>query len=200
MKIFNSYIDFNSFFKKGIKSINDDFGIYMITGYQGTGKTYFAVYLVNKYYNDDRIIYTNIKSLNIPNRKIIYFERLSEIVFNIEEDRIFIIDELSKLYSKDSKPDKPFYSWLQQSRKRRRSVFLITQEYIQVPQWLRGLPRYVYTTNKIIFIPIFITKCGLPILDPDTLEWTIDPLYSYIYKRNKIIANYYDTMEPIQIL
>lgn len=29
-------IDFKSFLQKGIKTINDDFGIFLITGYQGS--------------------------------------------------------------------------------------------------------------------------------------------------------------------
>ena len=58
---------------------------------------------------------------------------------------------LSKKYTKDSHIDKAFYSWLQQSRKHNRQVYLITQEYLQVPQWLRGVANLVYTTKKISY-------------------------------------------------
>lgn len=198
MELFNLHVDINSFFRKAPKKINDNFGVALICGYQGSGKTYFASYLL---YNNlkDKKIYTNIKSLSINGREIEYFEKIDDIVDNIESDRIFVIDEISKKYTKDCKQDKLFYSWLQQSRKRRRIVLLITQEYIQVPIWLRGVSRFVYTTSKIRFLPLFKTDKGIAVLTEDK-EWSIDPLETYIYKRNKVITNLYDTMEPVQTL
>lgn len=198
MKLFSVDLDIKSFFRRKLKKINDDFGIYLITGYQGSGKTYLAVYLTLKL-SSDKVIYTNIKSLNIPNRKIKYFEKLEEITDNIEEDRIFIIDEISKKFTKECKQDRFFYSWLQQSRKRRRIVFLITQEYLQVPLWLRGIARFVFTTKKSPFLPIFITYKGIAVLN-DNCEWEIQPLFRYVYKRNNYIASLYDTMEPVPVL
>lgn len=199
MKLFNTNFDFNSFFKASPKLINDNFGVSFITGYQGSGKTYFAIYILFKYIEPNRIIYTNIKSLHIPNRNIIYFEKIDDIVFNVEMDRVFVIDEISKKFTKDCKQDKLFYSWLQQSRKRRRTTILITQEYLQIPVWLRGIARYVYTTSKISFFPIFKTYKGFAVLNDDK-EWTVEPQEIFIYKRNKLITNLYDTMEPIQTL
>lgn len=200
MKIFNTNIDIKSMFKPKPKEIKDNFGVSFITGYQGSGKTFLAVYMLVKYIEPNRKIYTNIKSLHIPNREIEYFEKIDDIVENIEMDRVFVIDEISKKYTKDCKQDRLFYSWLQQSRKRRRTTLLITQEYIQIPFWLRGIARYVYTTSKMKFLPIFKTYKGFAYLSEDTKEWEIDPQEIYIYKRNKYIASYYDTMEPINTL
>lgn len=200
MKIFNINIDIKSMFKTKPKKIKDNFGVSFITGYQGSGKTYLAVYMLVKYIEPNRKIYTNIKSLHIPNRDIEYFEKIDDIVENVELDRVFVIDEISKKYTKDCKQDRLFYSWLQQSRKRRRTTLLITQEYIQIPFWLRGIARYVYTTSKVNFLPIFKTFKGFAYLSEDTKEWEIDPVETYIYKRNKYIACYYDTMEPINTL
>ena len=199
MKILSLNIDIKSMFRKKPKIIKDNFGISLITGYQGTGKSYLSVYITYKYLESNRKIYTNIKSLNIPNREIEYFEKIDDIVGNIEMDRIFIIDEISKKYTKECKQDKLFYSWLQQSRKRRRTVLLITQEYLQVPIWLRGVARFVYTTTKLPILPIFITYKGFAVLNDDK-EWTIEPEETYIYKRNKFICDFYDTMEPINTL
>lgn len=199
MKILNTNIDVKSIFRKQPKKIKDNFGVSFLTGYQGSGKTYLAVYILVKYIEPNRKIYTNIKSLNIPNRDIVYFEKIDDIVNNIEMDRVFVIDEISKKYTKDCKQDRLFYSWLQQSRKRRRTTLLITQEYIQIPFWLRGIARYVYTTTKLTFLPIFKTYKGYAYLTEDK-EWSIDPQETYIYKRNKYICNYYDTMEPINTL
>lgn len=199
MKILNTNIDIKSMFKPKPKQIKDNFGISLITGYQGSGKSYLSIYILYKYLEADRKVYTNIKSLKIPNREIVYFEKIEEIVDNVEMDRIFIIDEISKKYTKDCKQDKLFYSWLQQSRKRRRTVMLITQEYLQVPIWLRGVARFVYTTTKVPILPIFITYKGYAVLNED-MEWTVEPEETYIYKRNKYICNFYDTMEPINTL
>lgn len=199
MKILNTNIDIKSMFKSKPKNIKDNFGISLVTGYQGSGKTYLSVYILYKYLEKNRKVYTNIKSLKIPDREIVYFEKIEEIVDNVEMDRIFIIDEISKKYTKDCKQDKLFYSWLQQSRKRRRSVILITQEYLQVPVWLRGVARFVYTTTKVPVLPIFVTYKGYAVLNED-MEWTVEPEETYIYKRNKYICNFYDTMEPINTL
>lgn len=199
MKIFNTNIDVKSMFRSKPKVIKDNFGISLITGYQGSGKTYLSIYILYKYLEKDRKIYTNIQSLMIPGRDIKYFEKIDDIVDNIEMDRVFIIDEISKKYTKDCKQDKLFYSWLQQSRKRRRTVMLITQEYLQVPIWLRGVARFVYTTTKLPVLPLFITYKGYAVLN-ENMEWTVEPEETYIYKRNKYICNFYDTMEPINTL
>lgn len=200
MKIFSTNIDLKSMLRKRPKTIKDNFGISLITGYQGSGKSYLSIYILYKYLESNRKIYTNIKSLHIPKRDIEYFEKIDDIVDNIEMDRIFIIDEISKKYTKECKQDKLFYSWLQQSRKRRRTVLLITQEYLQVPIWLRGVARYVYTTTKTPILPIFITYKGYAVLDDETKEWSVEPEERYIYKRNKFICDFYDTMEPINTL
>lgn len=198
MKLFNLKIDFKSFLQRGVGKINDIFGVYLITGYQGSGKTYTAVMLAHELTGHK--IYTNIHSLKIKGMEIEYFTELDEITENIESDRVFIIDEISKKYTKECKQDKKFYSWLQQSRKRRRIVLLITQEYLQVPIWLRGVAREIYTTSKIKLLPFFKTQKGFAVLDDETMEWTIVPHYTYIYKRTKRIASCYDTMEPINTL
>lgn len=200
MKLFKTNIDFKSFLKRGTKKINDNFGCSFICGYQGSGKSWLAVYILVKYIEPNRKIYTNIKSLNIPNREISYFEKLDEITDNIEMDRVFLIDEISKKYTKECKQDRKFYSWLQQSRKRRRTTLLITQEYIQIPTWLRGIARYVYTTTKLPIIPIFKTYKGYAVLSEETKEWEVEPEEIYLYKRTKDISSYYDTMEPINVL
>lgn len=200
MKLFNTDIDFKSFFRKGVKKNREDFFVGLITGYQGTGKTYLGIYLLNKL-PDNRPIYTNIKSFKNARKNITYFEKIDEILDNYEEYSVFLIDELSKKYmGKDCKKDNRLYSWLQQSRKTKRIVLLITQEYIQVPSWLRGVADTVYTTTKIKFLPLFITYKGFAILDEETKDWSIQPQKRFIYKRNKSIAKQYDTYEPVPSL
>lgn len=199
MKLGKNIIDFKSFTRKAPKKVKDDFGVAFITGYQGSGKTYFAVYNVAQFFKHLKIK-TNIKSLNIPNCDIEYFEYLDDITDDIEEYCVYIIDEISKKYTKEYRQDKKFYSWLQQSRKRKRYVFLITQEYLQIPMWLRGIASVVYTTKKIPFTPIFKTIKGLPFLDEQTKEWGVEPINVIIYKRNIKFSKMYDTFEPVNVL
>lgn len=197
MKLLKFDIRTKTILKKGIKPIHDDFFIALITGYQGSGKNYLATMLVNEL--KDRTIITNVKSLKIPNRKILYFTKLNEIYQWKDEKCVFLIDEISKKFTKNCNQDQAFYSWLQQSRKHSRYVYLITQEYIQVPTWLRGVANKVYTTMKWKF-NIFITSLGYPVLDEDTKEWYTQNYLYIIYKRTKDICNYFDTYETIDSL
>lgn len=190
-------IDFKSMLQRGIKNINDDFGIYLITGYQGSGKTWYSIYLMEKEKN--KKIYTNIKSYTSPRNEVHYFDRIEDITENVENNCIFLIDEVSKRYTKETKQDLKFYSWLQQSRKHKRYVYLITQEYIQIPMWLRGIANKVYTTSKVPFLPIFKTSLGVPVLTED-YEWGIDVFAIIFYKRTKYISSLYDTFESINNL
>lgn len=200
MELFKKYnIDFKSFFKRGVKAKYEPFGVFLITGYMGSGKTYFAC----KYAYDLNIKYkikTNIHSLKIPNKFITYFETLNEIYNDTEEFTLYIIDELGKKFTKDAKPDKDFYNFLQMSRKTKRIVLIIHQEYMQVPTWLRGVTSEIFTTRKIAFLPLFITYRGFPVLNEDTFEWQVQYNYLYIYKRNKYIASLYNTFETVATL
>lgn len=198
MKMLSYKIDWSSIIKKGIKPIDDDFAIYLITGYQGSGKTFFSIYTLENTFKG-KVIYTNIKSYKSKKNIIKYFNRIEEIETNTEDNAVFLIDELSKKYSKNSPQDMRFYSWLQQSRKHKRYVYLITQEYIQVPTWLRGVANLVYTTSKVRFLRLYKTQLGVPYLD-ENLEWSIQPISSIIYKRTLDIAKLYDTFEGIDTL
>lgn len=190
-------IDFPSLIQKGVKPLHDDFGIFLITGYQGSGKTFYSIYLMEKQKNQK--IYTNIKSYKSKKNNVVYFDKIDNIIENNEDDCIFLIDEVSKRYTKDTKQDLAFYSWLQQSRKKHRYVYLITQEYIQVPTWLRGVANRVYTTSKVPFLPLFKTSLGVPVLN-ENYEWDIDVFALVIYKRTKKISQCYDTLETINNL
>lgn len=203
MQILKYDFKIDTFFKRGVKTFNDNWGCYCVTGFQGSGKTYYSVYLLLQLDNLNYTIHTNIKSLKIPNKKIEYFEKIDEIVNNVDENTIFVIDEISKKYSKNSLPDKPFYSWLQQSRKRHRIVILITQEWKEVPMWLRRPMRFMYNTKKIPFLPLFKTSVGDALnttFNSDTMEWECPVIKYVIYKRTKKICSLYDTLEPINTL
>lgn len=192
--------DLKSIFRKGIKAKYEPFGCFLITGYMGSGKTYFAVKFANDFKHNYKIK-TNIQSLNIPGALIEKFHNLDEVYNDKEEFCLYIIDELGKKFTKEAKADKDFYNFLQMSRKTKRIVLIIHQEYLQVPFWLRGVCSEVFTTKKVRFLPsLFVTYRGFAILDEETKEWTVDYNFRYIYKRNKSIANYYNTFETVATL
>lgn len=192
-------VDFKSFFRRGVPSINDDFYIRLITGYQGSGKTYLAIKLAHESENNNRIISTNIKTYHDSKKTIEYFESIEEILEDTRDNITYVIDELSKKYTKDCKQDLKFYSWLQQSRKHKRHVYLITQEYLQVPTWLRGVANTVYTTSKVPLLPLYKSTLGVPFLN-ENYEWGLEEFLIIIYKRTRSIAQLYDTYESINSL
>lgn len=200
MELLHKYnIDLKSLFKRGIKAKYEPFGVFLVTGYMGSGKSYFCVKyafeLDSKYK-----VKTNIHSLKLPNKEVTYFESLNEIYNDTEDFTLYVIDELGKKYTKEAKADKDFYNFLQMSRKTKRIVLIIHQEYMQVPMWLRGVASEVFTTRKVRFLPLFITYRGFPVLNNETYEWEVEYNYLYLYKRVKYIANLYNTFETVATL
>ena len=208
MKIFKTDYKVETFIHKKVKYIDDSFGVYLINGKQGSNKTYFGVYLTT-IQNLKRVNYikTNIHSLNIPNVKIKYFTKLNEIYFDTDKNCIYIIDELSRKFKKTSPCDNDFYAWLNQCRKRNRIAILITQEYRELPMWLRRPCKFCISSSRIpIFTDLFsIYKATIGdgynlTYDKDENEYISPTIMNIVYKRNQIIGNMYDTFEPINDL
>lgn len=191
--------------KKPPKKIDDKWFNAVICGPQGTGKSYLAVYLATLQ-NKKRCKYikTNIHSLKLEGYEIRYFDKIQEIYKDTDSNCIYIIDEISRKFDKSCRTDTQFYAWLMQSRKRCRIVYLLTQEFKELPMWLRRPLKRSYSTKPFLFFKnIFITTIGDAenmVLDKDTLEWTCPPIRFLIYKRNKCITDLYDTFEPINQL
>lgn len=206
MEIFNTRIEFNSFFKKGLPKIDDRFGVYFICGKQGSGKSYYAVKLLLA--QDKKTcasIYTNVQSLKIPGYNINYFTDIKDLYYNTEEYCIFLIDEISRKYQKNSPTDTQLYAWLNQSRKRKRIVIMITQEWRELPMWLRRPVKIMVSTHKNIlsFLGIYTTVIGDGenlVFNKDEGEYECPPIKKIIYKRNQYIASMYDTFEAINKL
>lgn len=206
MELFNRRIEFKTFIKKGLPKIDDRFGVYFVTGRQGSGKNYYAVKLLLAQEKETcACIYTNVHSLKIPGYEIKYFTKIEELYYNHEDYCIFLIDEVSKKYDKNSKTDKLFYAWLNQSRKRKRIVIMITQEWRELPMWIRRPAKIMVSTkpNILTRFGIYTTTVG----DAENLQFNKDegeyecPLIKkVVYKRNLEISNMYDTFEAIETL
>ena len=196
-------IDWPSFLRRKVPRIDDHHGIYFVTGRQGTGKTYLAVNYAKALDLKKVKIVTNIHSLKLPHED---FDLITQITNDNREYTCYIIDEISKKYQKNSLPDKAFYAWLQQSRKRKRVVILITQEWKEIPMWLRRPTKYAINTRPLPLIGRFfswyLTTWGdgeNMALDED-LEWICPVVKTVFHKRNTHVANLYDTFEPIEAL
>ncbi len=208
MKLFKLDIKLDTMTKRAVKYIDDKFGVYLLTGKQGTNKTYYSVQLTN-YQDKNRVRYvkSNIHSLNIPGYKHRYFTKIKEIYDDTDDNVIYIIDEISKKYPKNAPTDKDFYAFLNQSRKRNRIVILITQEYLELPMWIRRPCKYMLTNKRIPIISnifnIFLCVVGDGydlVYDKDEGVYKCPTILYIIYKRNRYIASMYDTFEPIEDL
>jgi len=195
-------IDWPSFAKRKVVNIDDHHGIYFVCGRQGTGKTYMAVNYAKDLSGRIKIV-TNIHSLKMEHED---FTLISEIIDDNRDHTCYIIDEVSKKYAKNSQPDMKFYSWLQQSRKRKRVVILITQEWKEIPMWLRRPTKFAITTRPVPVIGRyfgwFLTTWGdgeNMKLDDD-MEWTCPPVKTVFHKRNRHVAELYDTFAPVDTL
>lgn len=206
MKIFNRKFEFKTFFKKGLPKVDDRFGVYFCTGRQGSGKSYYAVKLLLA--QDRKLVnkvFTNVKSLKIPDYNIEYFDKITDLYTNTDEYCIFLIDEVSRKYDKNSKTDTQFYAWLNQSRKRKRIVIMITQEWKELPMWIRRPAKYMISTSRTILSNFGIYKTCIGdaenmVFNKDEGEYECPPIMYIYYKRNRYIASLYDTFEAINTL
>lgn len=217
MQIFKRDIRLNTFFKKGLQPVDDRFGVYFVTGRQGSGKTYYAIYLAlqqlqydfkkQKSKNDLKFkLITNIHSLKIPNLDICYFNTINDVFFDNTQYCIYVIDELARKYDKNSRTDTQFYAFLNQCRKMHRVCIMITQEWKELPMWIRRPAKYCITTvpaslfNRFGIFKSIVGDAENMELDKDSMEWTCPPLKYIYYKRNFDIASMYDTFEAINQL
>lgn len=86
-------IDFKSFFQRGVKNIDNEFMIALITGYQGSGKTFYSIKKMEDM-KGIRTIYTNVGTYRSRKHEVHYFTNISELYDNHEKDAIFLIEEL----------------------------------------------------------------------------------------------------------
>ena len=193
-----------TFLKKGLKNREEFFQNVLITGFMGSGKTYFAVFYTLELLKKHKFnsIKTNIHSLKIKGQLVEYFDYISELYDDFDDNCLYIIDELGKKYTRESRQDNQFYGWLQQSRKCHRYCILIHQSFKRIPIWLREPVSFVFITHKVPLSKLFFTdviNAQEMVLD-DNKDWTGPVLKTIVYKRNLDIANCYDTDERVKQL
>ncbi len=191
------FIDEKSLIRKGIKVRDSQYGVYCFTGFQGSGKTMNAVEFLqrNAPSGGAAKIYTNIDSLTLPHTYISETGQLNPKW----RDCFVVIDEIHKAYPKTAKTDRFFYSFLQESRKHHRVTIIITQEWKEVPMWLRRPCKLIVGNHRLVRNLLCET-----IQDARTMRWdeaendyVCDTVQKNIKKWNKRIAEFYDTEETI---
>jgi ATPase family protein associated with various cellular activities (AAA) len=196
-------IDWASFTKKKVPHIDDYHGIYFVCGRQGSGKTYMAMNYVKDLNLQKIKIVTNVHSLKLPHEN---FQHITDIINDIRDHTCYVIDEVSKKYPKNAPPDRAFYAWLQQSRKRKRVVILITQEWKELPMWLRRPTKFAISTKPVPIIGkrfgwyLTVWGDGENMTLDESMEWVCPPVKTVFHKRNRHVADLYDTFEPVESL
>lgn len=197
-------VRFNTFFKRGFKAVDGDYGVYCYVGKQGSFKTYNCInFLLD---NRDLPIYTNVSSINKKVIPYTYFKELYDIidyiVSNNVTDCIVFLDEIFSYVEKNKKIDKKLLSFLSQLRKRRIIFITTAQEWLEINMTFRRYCRYMIKTKKINFITSsYLIKS---FYDAEQMQWSneendyICPMISRsIEKANLYTANLYDTLEVI---
>lgn len=206
-------IDWKSFTKKGFKKLDSEFGLYLYTGKQGTGKTYSAIRFVEKMRNKNSVVLTNINSY-AKATDCIYIQDFMEIIqfcikeFEKPEEKrrkiIILFDEIFTCIEKAGALKKEFLSFLSQLRKRGIIMVSTAQEWAEINITLRRYCRFQIACD-MKQIP-FSKKawCKNLINDGDGIRWDNDQqdfiaplIQTNIFKGNVEIINKYDTFETI---
>ena len=93
-------IDYKSFFRRGLPNTENEFLICLITGLQGSGKTYYGIKKMEELgglKKGGAVIYTNILSYHSTINDVRYFNSISQLYNNHEKDCISFINSDSFL-------------------------------------------------------------------------------------------------------
>lgn len=211
--IFNNkiHVDFKSFFKRGFKKIDNDFGLFCYTGKQGKGKTYSAIkFLIEQKLSKNYRIITNVKSFNVfPDT--LYFTDILQIIeyceqFKENEENVIIFfDEIFTILEKQTKINKKILSFISQLRKRHIIFVTTAQEWAEVNITFRRYVRFQVECNmfslpftKTAFIFNSINDGDGIRWDNDSQEFIAPRISANFAKCNKSIIQSYDTFETIQ--
>lgn len=199
-------IKWSTFKEKGFSPDISKYGVYCYCAKQGGGKTLSCVgYL---YDNRDKIIYTNLKSIDSSVIPYTYINGIDELLkLRSEHDIIIFFDEIfteiSKLLKNDNKKAKDIMDFLSQMRKRRIILLTTCQEWRLLPLYFRLYVRYQVNckTIKLPFIKGITIK---NFIDGDNIKWDeleqdfVGELIENVVEHTRLkIANLYDTYEQI---
>lgn len=211
VKTNNISIDFKSFFKKGFKKLDNQFGLFCYTGKQGKGKTYSCInFCIKQKLANDYIIITNVHSFKYF-KDTIFVDSIFDIIKLAEEmtkqnKKIMIFyDEIFTVLEKKVPMRKEILAFLSQLRKRKILFVTTAQEWSEINITFRRYVRYQVDCNMF---PFPYTKTAFifnSINDGDQIRWDNDiqdfiaPRISANFAKCSLdIINAYDTFETIK--
>lgn len=204
-------VDFKSFFKKGFKKLDNQFGLFCYTGKQGKGKTYSCInFCIKQKKANDYIIITNVHSFKYF-KDTIFVDSIIDIIKIAEQmtkegKKIMIFyDEIFTVLEKKTPMKKEILAFLSQLRKRKILFVTTAQEWSEINITFRRYVRYQVDCNMF---PLFMTKTAFifnSINDGDLMRWNNDlqdfvaPRISANFAKCSLdVINSYDTFETIK--
>lgn len=222
-------IDLKSFFLKGFKKIDNQFGCFCYCGKQGRGKTYSAIrFCIHRKLKTDCIIITNVRSFNVFDDTIFIdnIYELIEFVINksdefehnkkiaIENDLDFpdspniviFFDEIFTVMTKQSKITDDILSFLSQLRKRNIIFVTTAQEWLEINVTFRRYVRFVVQC-QMKSLPVFNSAILInQVQDGEQIKWSQEEndyicpvIQTNIAKGNLAIIESYDTFETVKV-
>lgn len=206
------HIDLKSFFRKGFKKFDNDFGLFCYCGKQGKGKTYSAIkFLIERKLEKDYKILTNVHSFKTFNDTL-FFNNITDIIDyctkfkDNAENVIIFFDEIFTILEKKTAINKEILSFISQLRKRHIIFITTAQEWSEINITFRRYVRFQVDCN-MFSIPFFRLAFQFnSINDGDQIRWNND-LQEFVAPRisanfskcNKSIVESYDTFETINV-
>ena len=195
-------IIWKTFFHRGFKPNKNIYGIYCYCGKQGSSKTLNVIQYL--YENRDKIIYSNLKSINSDVIPYTYIKDLDDLLkLRSEHDIIIFFDEIFTEINKHQRISTEVMDFLSQMRKRRIILLTTCQEWRLLPLDFRLYVRYQINCS-LVSIPFFKGITIKNIIDGDDIKWSdeeqdfVGNLISNTISHTQLrIANLYDTYEQI---
>lgn len=205
------HVDLKSFFRKGFKKYDNDFGLFCYCGKQGKGKTYSAIkFLIERKLEKNYTILTNVTSFNAF-KDTKYFTDINDIIDyctkfeNNDNNVIIFFDEIFTILEKKGSINKKILSFISQLRKRRIIFITTAQEWSEINITFRRYCRYQIDCNMFSFPFLHYAFIFNSINDGDLIKWDND-LQEFVAPRisanfskcNLSVVESYDTFETIQ--
>lgn len=199
----------DTFFRKGFKKNNDNYGVYCWVGKQGDGKTYSCCDFINEVRCNRKVITNQLKYSQLNSDYCIYEPNFYAIIdkFNngiYDTNYIIFYDELFTLLQKGKLNDN-ILTFISQLRKR--GIYLVTtvQEWLDINVTFRRYVRYQVDCSMFNFLGLFALSINM-IHDGYKMHWDnieneyVAPIIKTTIKKcSKRIADSYDTLEVIKI-
>lgn len=207
----NISVDFKSFFKKGFKKLDNQFGLFCYTGKQGKGKTYSCInFCIKQKQANDYIIITNVHSFKFF-KDTIFVDNILDIIKLAEQmtkqgKKIMIFyDEIFTVLEKKTPMKKEILAFLSQLRKRKILFVTTAQEWSEINITFRRYVRYQVDCNMFPFPMAKTAFIFNSINDGDLIRWDNDlqdfiaPRISANFAKCSLeVINSYDTFETIK--